>query len=98
MAVGRASTFSICALDPASGELGVAVQSKYFAVGAVVSWARAGVGAVATQAAGVAGYGPLILDALEGGADPEEAIRQVLGADEARETRQLGVVAANGHS
>jgi uncharacterized Ntn-hydrolase superfamily protein len=98
MALGRPSTFSICAFDPATGELGVAVQSRYFAVGSVVSWARAGVGAVATQAAGVAGYGPRILDALEGGADPEEAIRQVLGGDEARETRQLGVVAANGQS
>jgi uncharacterized Ntn-hydrolase superfamily protein len=98
VALGRPSTFSICGLDPATGEVGVAVQSKYFAVGSVVSWARAGVGAVATQAAGVAGYGPLVLDALAGGADPEEAIRAVLGSDEARETRQLGVVAADGRS
>jgi uncharacterized Ntn-hydrolase superfamily protein len=98
VAHGRPSTFSICGLDPGTGEVGVAVQSKYFAVGSVVSWARAGVGAVATQAAGVAGYGPLLLDALAGGADPEEAIRAVLGSDEARETRQLGVVAAGGRS
>jgi uncharacterized Ntn-hydrolase superfamily protein len=96
--LGRPSTFSICGLDPTAGEIGVAVQSKYFAVGAVVSWARAGVGAVATQAAGVAGYGPQILDLLAAGIDPEEAIRVVLGSDEARETRQLGVVAAGGHS
>jgi uncharacterized Ntn-hydrolase superfamily protein len=98
VALGRPSTFSICGLDPATGEVGVAVQSKYFAVGSVVSWARAGIGAVATQAAGVAGYGPRILDALAGGAAPDEAIRAVLGADEARETRQLGVVAADGRA
>jgi uncharacterized Ntn-hydrolase superfamily protein len=98
VALGGPSTFSICGLDPATGEVGVAVQSKYFAVGSVVSWARAGIGAVATQAAGVAGYGPRILDALAGGAAPDEAIRAVLGADEARETRQLGVVAADGRA
>ena len=98
MALGQTSTFSICALDAETGELGVAVQSKYFAVGSVVSWARAGVGAVATQAAGVAGYGPLILDLLAAGTAPEEAIRVVLGDDDARESRQLGVVAADGRS
>ena len=98
MARGQPSTFSICGLDPATGELGVAVQSKYFAVGAVVPWALAGVGAVATQAAVVAGYGPRLLAALADGADPEGAIRIVLGPDEARETLQLGVVAANGRS
>jgi len=98
VALGQPSTFSICGLDPATGEVGVAVQSKYFAVGAVVSWARAGVGAVATQAAGIAGYGPQLLDELAAGASPDEAIRTVLGGDEARETRQLGVVAADGRS
>ncbi len=98
MAQGRPSTFSICALDPETGELGVAVQSKYFAVGAVVSWARAGVGAVATQAAGIAGYGPQLLERLAAGASPDEAIRLVLESDDARETRQLGVVAADGRA
>ncbi len=98
MALGRPSTFSICAVDADTGELGVAVQSKYFAVGSVVSWARAGVGAVATQAAGIAGYGPRLLDLLADGTAPDEAIRAVLGADDARETRQLGVVAADGGS
>ncbi len=98
MALGQPSTFSICGLDPATGEVGVAVQSKYFAVGSVVPWARAGVGAVATQAAGIAGYGPRILDALERGVEPAEAIREVLGPDEGRETRQLGVVAADGRA
>ena len=98
MALGRPSTFSICAVDASTGEHGVAVQSKYFAVGSVVSWARAGVGAVATQAAGIAGYGPWLLDLLADGTAPDEAIRVVLGADDARETRQLGVVAADGGS
>ena len=51
------STFSICAVDRDAGEVGCAVQSKYFSVGSVVPWAKAGVGAVATQAAGVAVYG-----------------------------------------
>jgi uncharacterized Ntn-hydrolase superfamily protein len=98
VARGRSSTFSICAVDAETGELGVAVQSKYFAVGSVVSWARAGVGAVATQAAGIAGYGPRLLDLLEAGTAPDEAIRVVLGEDDARESRQLGVVAADGRS
>lgn len=95
MSVDR-GTFSICAADPAAGEVGVAVQSKYFAVGAVVPWARAGVGAVATQAAGVAAFGPRVLAQLADGASPEEALGQVLALDPGRETRQLGVVAANG--
>ena len=68
------ATFSICALDPARGEVGCAVQSRYFAVGSVVPWAKAGVGAVATQAAGVAAYGPRMLALLEAGWAPEEAI------------------------
>jgi uncharacterized Ntn-hydrolase superfamily protein len=92
----RKATFSIVAADPAAGEVGCAVQSKYFAVGTVVPWARAGVGAVATQAAGVAVYGPRALDELAGGASPAEAIERVLAADEARETRQLGAVTADG--
>ena len=89
-------TFSIVAIDPDAGEVGCAVQSKYFSVGSVVPWARAGVGAVATQAAGVAVYGRLVLEALERGASPEEALERVLTDDPARETRQLGVAAADG--
>jgi uncharacterized Ntn-hydrolase superfamily protein len=98
VARGQASTFSICGLDPETGEIGVAVQSKYFAVGSVVSWARGGVGAVATQAAGIAGYGPRLLALLATGSAPDEAIRLVLEDDPGRETRQLGVVAADGRS
>ena len=91
-------TFSIVALDPENGDVGVAVQSKYFAVGAVVPWGRAGVGAVATQAAGRAAYGPEILDLLARGLEPAEAIERALVDDERRETRQLGVVDAQGRA
>jgi uncharacterized Ntn-hydrolase superfamily protein len=90
------STFSIVAADPETGEVGCAVQSRYFSVGLVVPWARAGVGAVATQAAGVAVYGARALAELERGASPGEAIGRVLAGDPGRETRQLGVVAADG--
>jgi uncharacterized Ntn-hydrolase superfamily protein len=92
------STFSIVAADLEAGEVGCAVQSKYFSVGSVVPWARAGVGAAATQAAGVAVYGERALTELEGGAEPAEALRLVLEADAGRETRQLGLVAADGRA
>jgi uncharacterized Ntn-hydrolase superfamily protein len=93
---GTSGTFSICAAVPETGEVGVAVQSKYFAVGAVVPWARARIGAVATQAAGVAAYGPRVLALLEDGLPPADAIERALADDERRETRQLGAVAADG--
>ena len=89
-------TYSIVGADLEAGEVGCAVQSKYFAVGAVVPWAKAGVGAVATQAAGVAAYGPRALAELERGSSPEGALEQVLAEDDARETRQLGIVTAEG--
>jgi uncharacterized Ntn-hydrolase superfamily protein len=92
------ATFSICAADTETGEVGVAVQSKYFAVGTVVPWAKAGVGAVATQAAGVAAYGPAVLELLEAGSDPAAALAAALADDDARETRQLGAVTADGRS
>ncbi len=92
------STFSICALDRDAGEVGCAVQSKYFSVGSVVPWAKAAVGAVATQAAGVAVYGPRALALLEEGLAPDEALARVLANDAERETRQLGVVAADGRA
>jgi uncharacterized Ntn-hydrolase superfamily protein len=92
------STFSICALDRDAGEVGCAVQSKYFSVGSVVPWAKAAVGAVATQAAGVAVYGPRALALLEEGIAPDEALARVLANDAERETRQLGVVAGDGRA
>jgi uncharacterized Ntn-hydrolase superfamily protein len=92
----RKSTFSIVAADLEGGEVGCAVQSRYFAVGAVVPWVRADVGAVATQAAGVAVYGKRVLEELEQGTTPDEALERVLADDPQRETRQLGVVTADG--
>jgi uncharacterized Ntn-hydrolase superfamily protein len=94
----RKSTFSIVAADLETGEVGCAVQSKYFSVGSVVPWAWAGVGAVATQAAGVAVYGRLALEELQRGAAPEAALETVLADDPGRETRQLGIVAADGRA
>jgi uncharacterized Ntn-hydrolase superfamily protein len=92
------STFSIVATDPEAREVGCAVQSRYFAVGTVVPWVRAGVGAVATQAAGVAAYGLRALAELEAGASPGDALARVLAGDDGRETRQLGLVTAAGDS
>lgn len=96
MSVAAKSTFSIVAADPDAGEVGVAVQSKYFAVGAVVPWAKAGVGAVATQAAGVAAFGPRVLGLLGQGRVAADSIRLVLAEDAGRETRQLAAVTAAG--
>lgn len=94
-----AGTFSIVAADPAAGEVGCAVQSKYFAIGAVTPWVRAGVGAVATQAMGVvAANGQLVLEALAAGMEPAVAIERVLAHDNGRETRQLGAVTADGRA
>lgn len=92
------ATFSIVGHDPATGELGVAVQSKFFAVGAVVPWARAGAGAVATQAFANTTYGPAALDMLAGGASPEEVVAALTDADEGRDARQLGIVDAEGRA
>ena len=94
----RKNTFSIVAADLEAGEVGCAVQSRYFAVGSVVPWAEAGVGAVATQAAGVAVYGARVLDELRAGVTPEDALERVLADDGGRETRQLGVVTADGRA
>jgi len=90
------NTFSIVAADPSSKQVGVAVESKYFAVGAVVPWARSGVGAVATQALGLARYGPLLLDALAEGKHPQAALDSALASDPLAANRQIGVVNADG--
>ena len=89
-------TFSIVARDPVTGDLGVAVASKFLAVGSVVPWARAGVGAVATQALANVTFGPDGLAALEGGGAAEGVVARLIGADEGREDRQLGIVDAQG--
>ena len=98
MRSGLRGTFSIVAADVEAGEVGCAVQSRYFAVGSVVPWAKAGVGAVATQAAGVAAYGPKVLALLEEGLEPDAALDRALADDGARETRQLGVVTLEGRA
>ena len=92
------STFSIVAHDPHNGDLGVAVQSKYFSVGPIVPWAQAGVGAIATQASANVAYGPEGLRLLAEGLSPDEVIRRLTGADERREHRQLGIVDATGNA
>jgi uncharacterized Ntn-hydrolase superfamily protein len=89
-------TYSIVARDPASGGLGVAVQTCMFGVGAIVPWARAGVGAVATQAFAEAAYGPRCLDLLAAGASAPAALAAVQEADPAAFVRQVGVVGADG--
>jgi uncharacterized Ntn-hydrolase superfamily protein len=89
-------TYSIVALDPSTGDLGVAVQSKFLAVGAVVPWAKAGVGAIATQAYANVAYGPAGLELLRGGARAEEAVRRLTEPDEHRAERQVGIVDAHG--
>jgi uncharacterized Ntn-hydrolase superfamily protein len=86
------ATFSIVARDPENGDLGVAVASKFLAVGAVVPWARAGAGAVATQALANIGYGPRGLAFLAAGRPAAEALAALLADDEQREHRQVGVV------
>lgn len=90
------ATFSIVGYDPATGDLGVAVQSKFFAVGAAVPFARAGVGAVATQAQGNMSFGPRGLDLLELGVAPDVVVETLLADDPDREHRQLGIVNAAG--
>jgi len=92
------STFSIVARDPATGELGVAVASRFFAVGSVVPWAKADVGAVATQSFANTSFGWRGLELLEKGATPEEALRVLLRNDDDPERRQVGIVAADGNS
>jgi uncharacterized Ntn-hydrolase superfamily protein len=92
------STFSIVAADPEAGEVGVAVASRFFAVGSVVPWARAGVGAVATQSNANTTFGPRGLELLERGASARETLDVLLRADDGRDGRQVGLVAADGGS
>ncbi|MCW3013907.1 MAG: hypothetical protein JWO02_999 [Solirubrobacterales bacterium] len=92
----RRGTYSIVAHDPDTGAVGVAVQSHWFNVGAVVTWARAGVGAVATQSIAEPAYGVRLLDRLEAGLDPQAALDEVLAGDEQSGYRQVAVVSVSG--
>ncbi|MFO0584722.1 MAG: DUF1028 domain-containing protein [Anaeromyxobacter sp.] len=91
-------TFSIVAADPATGQLGVAVESKFPAVGAIVPAAKAGVGAVATQAAANVAWRADALALLAQGLSPEEAVQKLVQADAGRDDRQLGLVDAKGRA
>jgi uncharacterized Ntn-hydrolase superfamily protein len=91
-------TFSIAAVDPRTGEVGVAVTTRVPCVGNGVPWVRAGVGAVATQANTRTEYGQILLDALAKGDEPARALERALAADSQASSRQIGVIAANGKS
>src|ERR687889_59929 len=92
----RRGTYSIVARDPESGAVGVAVQSHWFSVGSVVSWARAGVGAVATQSIAEPAYGPDALDLLAEGVSPQHALDRLTGDDDREMFRQVAVIDAHG--
>jgi uncharacterized Ntn-hydrolase superfamily protein len=89
-------TFSIVARDSVTGDMGVAVQSHWFSVGPVVPWARAGVGAVATQSLVLISYGPLGLDLMEEGMSAREALDKLLEEDPHSSVRQVAMVDAEG--
>ena len=91
-------TFSIVAIDPATGESGVVVTTRVACVGNAVPWVRPGVGAVATQGGTRLEYGHDLLDLLEQGVAPQEAMDRVVAADEGRERRQVGVIDMQGRS
>ncbi len=92
----RHGTYSIVALDPATGELGAAVQSHWFSVGSLCTWARAGIGAVATQSVVEPAYGPDALDRLADGVGAQQVLGELLAADPLAAMRQVAVVDASG--
>lgn len=94
----RVGTFSIAAVDAETGEIGVAVTSRVPCIGNIVPYVREGVGAVATQALIRVEYGDELLDLLEAGTSPADALKQALAADAYGVERQIGVIAANGRS
>jgi len=92
------ATYSIVAFDPVTGDLGIAVQSKFFGVGSVVPWAKAGVGAVATQSYANTTYGPKGLELMAAGKSPEETLKILTDSDPGRDQRQVGMVDARGRA
>ena len=93
-----AGTYSIVGFDPVTGDLGVAVQSRFLAVGVVVPFAKAGVGAIASQCYQNASYGPRGFELLEKGLSPKEVVAELIRSDPERDSRQVGVVDARGRS
>ena len=98
MAIRRYSTFSLCAIDPATKQSGAAVTTRVPFVGRAVPWVRAGVGAVCTQASTMVEYGARGLDLMAKGVEPAQAIAQLLSDDAGRESRQLGMIDMQGRS
>ncbi|PYR33885.1 MAG: hypothetical protein DMF93_24320 [Acidobacteria bacterium] len=92
------STFSLCAIDPATGQSGASVTTRVPFVGRAVPHVRAGVGAVCTQASTVVEYGPRGLDLLAKGVEPQAVLSQLLADDQQRESRQVGVIDMKGRS
>lgn len=92
------ATFSIVGYDPETGDLGVAVQSRFFGVGSVVPWAKAGVGAIATQAFANTTYGPQGLELLEKGLSAQDVVKKMTEKDTGRDFRQVGIVDAKGRA
>ncbi len=90
-------TYSIVARDPGTGQLGVAVQSHWFSVGSVVTWAEAGVGAIATQSFADPAYGPRGLELMKSGLTAEQALAALVGVDEGRAVRQVAFVDTSGN-
>ena len=91
------ATYSIVARDPDTGEMGVAVQSHWFSVGPIVPWAKAGVGAVATQSLVDPSYGPLGLELMRTGRSATAALKSLLAGDEGRAVRQVAMIDAAGN-
>jgi uncharacterized Ntn-hydrolase superfamily protein len=92
------STFSLCAIDPATGQSGASVTTRVPFVGRAVPHVRAGVGAVCTQASTVVEYGPRGLDLLAKGVEPRAVLEQLLATDDQRESRQVGVIDMKGRA
>ena len=91
-----AHTFSIVAMDPETGEMGVAVQSHWFSVGTIVSWGEAGVGVIATQSFVNPSFGPRGLELLKEGKTAQEVVDELIASDEGRDVRQLAVLSVDG--
>lgn len=98
LAQGPVATFSVVARDPATGEVGIAVASRFFAVGSVVPWADAEAGAVATQSFANTSFGPRGLKLLSSGLTADEALKVMLRTDDRPTRRQVGIVGADGSS
>ncbi len=96
MARPHPSTFSVVAFDPRTKDLGVAVESRFVAVGSVVQWAQAGVGAVATQSYANTTYGPKALAMLKRGMHPKDVIRKLTASDKEAAKRQVSIIDARG--